>query len=440
MPWYVTSPEARSYIGNDTVRWKQGQPLGLRPSFPLLTITNLWAARQAVLQVDGREAGDVPYAIVGDDIVIHSKYAKAYRDNIASLGGVANVDKACSSDVQAEFCSRLIKPEVVFRLKARYLSGNDSQNILTYQGILPVKAKPWILRASKRVGSYSLVESGIIPDFHPDQPRSLREKVLMNAVLSLEQGKATREEKSFQSMWWAATEASPSCVLPRPQKRRRPTPNLLDAPREERFRKFTEWNPGIDLEQLPIQLGMVSKYYRNTWDHWKDRALMALAEDPRLKHAVPGLVWVETTHPSILREVELASAREQKVECVRTTFEYKSMKHVPDTNPDHALSHLDRKISRLEDGLVTSVGGDCAIIRTISPDVEELVEVQGSRVESTFYGRTTTSPTVEIPKESFLKPTKVSRPNASSYLQDLLRRLDADEETEISDCEQEFEL
>nr|QIS88024.1 MAG: RNA-dependent RNA polymerase [Davis virus] len=415
MPWYITSDEARSFMGRDTVRWKQGQPLGLRPSFPVLSITNWLAARQAVIQVDGKEAhpDNPPFCIVGDDIVIHTRYGRAYQEQIAALGGVANVDKACESETQAEFCSRLIrKGKPPLRLKAKYLENNSPQNVLTYQGLVPSISSPhWVKRSAQRVGRYAIVEAGLIPDYHPDQPRPLRQKVLMNAVLSLQQGKATTVEKSLHAMWLAASQDAPHGVLPQPRKDRETQCSLLDASFRERQRKFREWNPNFKLEDLPLKLGMRTRYYPNIWNSLMDEALKAIERDPRLKAQVPEVRWIEDTHPESLREVELGSARMQSVDTVRSRFDHKTMTYVPDVSPENALSHLDRKIQSLEKDLVLTEGSETAMIRRISPDVDELLEVKENGVESTFFGKTSQSPTVTIPFEEIISPPKVSRPN-----------------------------
>jgi len=184
MPWYLSSDVARQKLGKETISWKQGQPLGLRPSFPILTITNLTAAQNAVLHVDGEISEDVPFVIVGDDIVIKQKYAEKYAEIIGSIGGIANIDKSMVSDKQAEFCSRLITPEKVIRLKPRWLEDDPIQNILTYQDTgLDVEVKGWIRKLAKHTGRYSLVESGLIPQFHPDTAAKLLEKEVVHAYL-----------------------------------------------------------------------------------------------------------------------------------------------------------------------------------------------------------------------------------------------------------------
>lgn len=114
-PWALSDWKAREITDLTVIRWKQGQPLGLAPSFPLLTTTNFLAACSAVMESGGYKGDGAPFAIVGDDIVIHSRYAEAYSKAIKSLGGVANMEKPMSSDRRAEFCSRIIEKDRVYR-------------------------------------------------------------------------------------------------------------------------------------------------------------------------------------------------------------------------------------------------------------------------------------------------------------------------------------
>nr|WAK72397.1 MAG: RNA-dependent RNA polymerase [Mitoviridae sp.] len=391
MDWYVTNEQAREYVGSPTVRWKQGQPLGLRPSFPMLTITNFAAARAAVKRVDGTyNRSNPPFAIVGDDIAIETRYAEAYSSIIAGLGGVANLEKSMVSDYQAEFCSRLIRPDDVVRLKARYLHDNDPQNLLTYQDTdLKVSLKPWVRRMAQRVGSYSLVEYGLVPEYHPSQPKRIDTKVLFHVGLSLfDQGKSTKHEMSSHAMYYAALEKGqhPAFKGKRSKPgRKKTTPKLLDAPVSERIRKFKEWNPTIDLRAMPIDLGLVKGYHRSTWDRWQDLALKELETSAVARSRYPGVNWPrDPGYSDHSQPFEEASAREQTVESVKMSYDYRTDSHVPDQHPDKTLSRLNRKVQAFERDLIQDSSGSHQI-RQVGPGVEALIEQVGDSFEVSFH-------------------------------------------------------
>nr|QIS88046.1 MAG: RNA-dependent RNA polymerase [Powell virus] len=450
MPWYIDNPTARDFVGSRTIRWKQGQPLGLRPSFPILSVCNFAAAVHAVNKVDGQvDLSDVPFAIVGDDIVIRTKYAKAYQDYISHLGGEANVDKACSSEVQAEFCSRLIKEDKILRLKARYLPDNDPQNVLTYQGLIPsIKVPHWVKRATRRTGAYALAESGIIPDYRPDQPRSLREKVLVHAALSLDRGKTTTVEKHLNTMWLASREISEPCgVLPRlPRKAKRPKSRLVDLSPQEKFNLALEWNQEFLLKDLAMAFHPnrnLAYYLVNKEAFRRDvtRALDEIYKDPRLKSMVPGLKWPEDPMAKHLEEVTLASAREQKVHTVRTEFDYRSNKRREIVSPERQLSKLDKKLSRMEKDLVSDQSG-VALIKQLSPEVDELIEFDGKEINVSFHSKTRDSSTVKVSLEEVSPPPKVSsKGEPTSPLQDVVdSHFTFDSDREESEDELDFDF
>lgn len=393
MDWYVTNEQARDFVGSPTVQWKQGQPLGLRPSFPMLTITNYAAARAAVMKVDGSyDKSNPPFAIVGDDIAIQSRYAEAYSSIIADLGGVANLEKSMASDHQAEFCSRLIRPNKVIRLKARYLHDNDPQNLLTYQDTdLKISMKPWVRRMAQRVGSYSLVEYGLVPEYHPSQPKRIDTKVLFHVGLSLfDRGKSTKHEMSSHVMYYAALARGQHPTFKgkgsKPGKKN-PTPSLIDAPRSERIRKFNEWNPTIDLEAMPIDLKLVKGYYPSTWDRWQDLALKELETSAVARNRYPGVIWPRdplfSDHSQTFEE---ASARKQTVEVVKTSYDHKTDSHIPDQHPDKTLSRLNRKVQSFERDLIQDSSGSHQI-RQVGPGVDTLIEQVGDSFEVSYHSK-----------------------------------------------------
>jgi hypothetical protein len=100
--------------------WQRGQPLGLGPSFPAFALSHHMVARTAIYVVDkdksvfNLEHDTKAYAIVGDDIVISSRYASVYKKLLGILGCKISLDKSIESEKVAEFCSRVITKTDVF--------------------------------------------------------------------------------------------------------------------------------------------------------------------------------------------------------------------------------------------------------------------------------------------------------------------------------------
>nr|WAK72381.1 MAG: RNA-dependent RNA polymerase [Mitoviridae sp.] len=400
-PWAVSDLRAQEYLGSPVVRWDRGQPLGLRPSFPILTLCNLAAAQQAVKDVDGNLTFG-HFAIVGDDIVIESKYAGAYSANIAEMGGVANLEKSMSSDRRAEFCSRIIEPDTVYRLKPRYILDNDPQNILTYQDTgVNIKVKGWLKSMTKRVGSYHILESGLVPHYRGDQPATLDQKNLVHAVLSLSKGE-TPPEKDIVSMETMFLHGRSSRSSDYVHKRARPRHERKVAFREmtvgERWDLLIKRNPGLKLtndvyKYAPVALRSTSK------DVFMDRFTRLLAGDAAFRANFPGLNYPRlgdqdeaTINPVIER-----FAREQSVSG-RTVYNYRTDSRERVVNPVTALKKLDMSIQKIKESTVTDSSGTHFLSETES---RILTVLEDERKEFSLYfvdknGRESTR--VKVPK------------------------------------------
>lgn len=106
------------------ISFTEGQPLGLAPSFPLLTLQNAVAATLAWTEFRQSEPSfdcvlDDSFRVVGDDMLIRSELKDLYSSNIAKMGGEANPEKALLSSRYAEFCSQLITPSNSWPLKPK---------------------------------------------------------------------------------------------------------------------------------------------------------------------------------------------------------------------------------------------------------------------------------------------------------------------------------
>lgn len=100
-----------------------GQPLGLKGSFQLLSVMNFLAGRQACEEVG---LYDLPFRIVGDDMIIDERAAKAYSDIIHQWSGKTNYEKMLTSDRHAEFCSHIITPASIVSMKPKYVASFTS--------------------------------------------------------------------------------------------------------------------------------------------------------------------------------------------------------------------------------------------------------------------------------------------------------------------------
>jgi hypothetical protein len=96
------TPEGKS------VRYTCGQPMGAYGSFPLLALsqhTLVWLACE-IVGINNHDT--VPYAVVGDDLVIyHDEVALKYRELCEELSIPINTDKSIISQDSFEFCKRI---------------------------------------------------------------------------------------------------------------------------------------------------------------------------------------------------------------------------------------------------------------------------------------------------------------------------------------------
>ena len=125
-PWVIPGHVA-DLIGSKTgmVSWKVGQPLGLRPSFPVLTAMNATMAFTAVSMVDGKYSPG-HFMCCGDDLVIEDRYADAYMEVVRSYNGQINSQKSSRSHDICEFCSHIITKSSIFPKKPRWVLDVDA--------------------------------------------------------------------------------------------------------------------------------------------------------------------------------------------------------------------------------------------------------------------------------------------------------------------------
>lgn len=171
-------------VGNE-VGWTVGQPLGLRPSFPILTIMNASFASGAIREVDG-EFTTGHFACVGDDLIIESKYADAYMAKVTGFNGKINNDKTMVSDRYAEFCSHLITKSSCYPLKPRYILSLEGslQNVEKFMtsGLHP-RVPGWVRDLYDLQAKYFLEGFNTLKFSNSATPASLMERIGVNTLM-----------------------------------------------------------------------------------------------------------------------------------------------------------------------------------------------------------------------------------------------------------------
>lgn len=191
------------------IGWSVGQPLGLRPSFPTLTIMNSTFAKNAVYAVDGKYSRG-HYACVGDDLIIETKYADAYMEAVAAYNGKINNDKSMQSDRYAEFCSHLVTRSTVYPLKPRFLLDLDGSlsNVdkFTTKGLHPVVPK-WCVEIHNRLAQNHLDGFNTIKYYATANPLPLEQRIGVNTLIEvIKPASRDAEHVTLQSVYLRALE------------------------------------------------------------------------------------------------------------------------------------------------------------------------------------------------------------------------------------------
>lgn len=187
-PWVIPGHVADLLgVHSCDISWTVGQPLGLRPSFPLLTMMNMSFAREAVKAVDGKYSPN-HFACVGDDLIIETKYAQSYMNVVRAYNGLINDDKCIVSDRFAEFCSHMVTKSHVYPIKPRFqqdLEGsfNNIEKFST-EG-LSVKTPRWIRDLHSQIASWYLPGYSLVPFTVSSTPKPLMERLGVNALLQV---------------------------------------------------------------------------------------------------------------------------------------------------------------------------------------------------------------------------------------------------------------
>lgn len=105
------------------VQWRQGQPLGLYPSFRLLAIANNAIASMAA-HISGLDPDD-SFRVIGDDIIMDQAMEPEYIRLIHQIGGEVNASKTLTSSQVAEFAGRIVLPERVLLKRIKFGCPSD---------------------------------------------------------------------------------------------------------------------------------------------------------------------------------------------------------------------------------------------------------------------------------------------------------------------------
>lgn len=158
--WYMPQTSSDPNQGR-MVRWQQGQPLGLYPSFRLLALTNnsVGIAAASMAGLPWRDS----FAVIGDDIIMDARMEPYYTDLIQSIGGEINHSKTLISDRVGEFAGRIIEPTRVSRKTYRFRDPGDD-GFMSYVSDLGDQAKA-LLRPRQRKcwEHYKYVPGFVVP-------------------------------------------------------------------------------------------------------------------------------------------------------------------------------------------------------------------------------------------------------------------------------------
>jgi hypothetical protein len=126
------------------IRWRQGQPMGLYPSFPSFALTHGILLDALSGSVPGR------FYVLGDDVVIlHKPTYERYLQTLDLLGCPHNPSKSLVSSGLTEFAGKIITPErVVSQYKWR---DPNSKNFLELMRTFGQRFRPMLRGRERRV-------------------------------------------------------------------------------------------------------------------------------------------------------------------------------------------------------------------------------------------------------------------------------------------------
>jgi hypothetical protein len=126
---------------NRIVKFTQGQPLGLGPSFPCLAFQH-----HVILHECGASQDD--YVLLGDDIVIfRSDVASRYEQAMRHYGVPISISKSIISDTIAEFAGKVITSKSVYSMYSwKEINSTNCMDVLKYHGSKSVTWLPEVFQ------------------------------------------------------------------------------------------------------------------------------------------------------------------------------------------------------------------------------------------------------------------------------------------------------
>jgi hypothetical protein len=142
-------------MGDTTIKWTKGQPLGLYPSFGSFALTH-----GMLLYYLNSYSHNNEFYVLGDDVVIlNDGLALKYLETLKILGCPVSESKSITSQYIAEFGGKLISKEFVEpQLKWRQMSDDNFIDVLRLLGLRAMR----LLRPQQRKVARAIYD---IPDF-----------------------------------------------------------------------------------------------------------------------------------------------------------------------------------------------------------------------------------------------------------------------------------
>jgi hypothetical protein len=139
-------PEWYPFNGRRYLRWTEGQPLGLGPSFAAAFLLH----HCLVVGIHVMLHAPLDYAMVGDDLVLfNAEVSSVYQMIMSGLGVEISKEKSIISNRYAEFLSRIISKDMILRgYKYRGTSDNSFWDIAKNLG---PKSLKFFRRRQRRV-------------------------------------------------------------------------------------------------------------------------------------------------------------------------------------------------------------------------------------------------------------------------------------------------
>jgi hypothetical protein len=130
--------------GSERVRWTNGQPMGLYPSFPSFALAHGVLLNYCSSNIPGR------FYVLGDDVIIlHRPTYLKYIQMLDVLGCPYNPSKSLISNKMAEFTGKFITPErIVSAFKWRDI---DSNNFMDLMRTFGQRFTPMLRRRERQV-------------------------------------------------------------------------------------------------------------------------------------------------------------------------------------------------------------------------------------------------------------------------------------------------